>query len=172
MILIQDKVNLTQNQISFLDEVLGLGFPWFFQEAYKNSKQFGHCVMMRDEQNRPIPGRINSPVIDVCSEILLTFCKEHDIQVNNILRVGINCTLYDVNNNFGIHVDHNFPHYNFILYINEFTNGDTVIYYDNEQEIYRIKPEKYKAVIFPGFKHAQESCSPGERRVVLVLTFN
>jgi hypothetical protein len=96
----------------------------------------------------------------------------NDIKVNTIFRVGFNCTWYNTHDNAGIHVDHEFPHKNFIMCINSPTSGDTVVYDKDNIEVGRVKPEQYKAVVFSGDPHTHEFCAPDERRVILVATFN
>jgi hypothetical protein len=54
------KVNLTPKESSFIEFVLGMEFPWFYQMALNDIAHFGHCLMFRDDQKLPISGRINS----------------------------------------------------------------------------------------------------------------
>jgi hypothetical protein len=172
--LLIDNVELTNEQKDFLEFVIGLDFPWYYQIALHDDGpgQFAHCMMFRDESNKPVSGKINSPHYWIAQSIVTDFCKKHDIPVNTILRAAVNCTWTHKAKDVGIHKDHYFEHNNFILYVNDCTSGDTIIYNDDETENTRITPEKYKAVIFDGRKHSHEFCQGDtERRIVMVFTF-
>jgi hypothetical protein len=175
MLLIEDQCNLYQDQISFLQFVLGGEFPWFFQRE-KNGDEtpfyfLVHTLMHRNEDNQSIAGTINSPYYDICIKIFKKFCEEHDVTVSTIYRAALNCTMYNPNLTTRIHTDHRFEHKNFILYINEFNDGQTCIFDREHNLIKQLEPGLHKAVIFSGEPHAHNFCLPNQRRVVLVITF-
>ena len=171
MIITENNVELTQVHEDFLKFVLSADFPWFYQESNANNMMVCHPLMIRDEDKQPVTGKINSTLFSFAEEIFKSFCKKQNIKVNTIFRAAFNCTWRTSESHTGIHTDHNFPHYNFILYLND-ASGDTVIFDKDNQEVLRIKPEKHKAVVFSGEPHAQECCAIDERRVVMVVTFN
>jgi hypothetical protein len=172
---IQKSFELTPHEKSFVDHVLGSDFPWFFQKTLKvNSrfKFFGHTLMNRDPEFKPVTGVINSPHYLLVKLMFARFCEENGIKINHILRASFNTTLYDPAENSTIHIDHNFEHHNFLLYLNEFDNGSTLIYDKDNNIVQTIIPKKYDAVVFSGLPHANQHCAVGQRRVVLVITFN
>ena len=128
--------------------------------------------MNRDPEKKPVTGVVNSEHYGIAHTIFTRFCSENNIKFNNVLRAAINTTVYDPAETNTIHVDHNFPHYNFLLYLNEFDNGSTILYNENEIITKKIIPNKFDVVVFPGQKHAHGHCEVGQRRVVMVVTFN
>ena len=57
------------------------------------------------------------------------------------------------------------------MYLND-SEGETLLYdEDTQQVIQRIKPEKYKCVVFSGNPHNNLPPALDQRRVVLVVTF-
>ena len=176
MLLIEDQCSLNFNQIKFLQQVLGGEFPWFFQRE-KNYDEtpfyfLVHTLMHRNEDNQPITGTINSPYYDICINIFKKFCEQHNVAVNTIYRAALNCTMYNPNLTTRIHTDHKFEHKNFILYINEFDNGQTCIFDLEHNLIKQTEPALHKAIIFGGEPHAHNFCLPNQRRVILVITFD
>ena len=52
------------------------------------------------------------------------------------------------------HTDLDFPHYSLIYYVTN-SNGDTIFYNDNEEEIKRVSPKKGRILFFDGtIKHS------------------
>jgi len=64
---------------------------------------------------------------------------------------------------FSAHKDLKFPHYAAIYYITD-SDGDTIFYDDNENEIDRISPKKGRIAFFDGnIKHSGSSCTKNMR---------
>ena len=170
---IQKSFELNQNETELVEFVLSNRFPWYFQPTTNNRFMFfGHTLMNRDPQSNPVNGVINSEHYSMFEMLFKRFCEENNIKINNILRAAVNTTLYDPAEVNEIHVDHKFEHYNFLMYLNEFDNGCTLIYDKNDNIIQTIVPKKFDVVIFGGDRHAHQYCDVGQRRVVLVITFN
>ena len=176
MLYVEDICSLTEEHRQFFEYVQEAEFPWFFQKDLSNDGNimhlFVHNLMLRDPNLRPIEGIINSPYYDICLEIFNKFCEQHKITVNKIFRAALNSTFYNTNRQSRIHTDHKFEHKNFILYINEFKNGQTCIFDKNNNLLKKVEPGLYKAVVFSGEPHAHNYCAPNERRVILVITFD
>ena len=68
------------------------------------------------------------------------------------------------------HIDHDFPHQNLLVYLNDFDGGSTLVYDKNNIE-YRSSPKKDLPIIFNGdYMHRHEASSNG-KRIALVATF-
>jgi hypothetical protein len=164
---------MNQIETEFIQFVLSDRFPWYSQPTTSNRFMFfGHTLMNRNPEVKPVNGIINSQYYFMFEQLFARFCEENDIKVNNILRACVNTTLYDPAEVNEIHVDHDFEHYNFLMYLNEFDNGQTLIYDKDDNIVQTIFPKKYDVVIFGGERHAHRHCGVGQKRVVLVITFN
>ena len=176
MFFIEGKCSLTEKQLIFLQYVLSSEFPWFYckEKNYDQSTFWFliHSLMHRNESYIPITGNVNSPHYGICIEIFKSFCAQHNIKANTIFRAALNSTLHSSFGRTRIHTDHDFEHKNFILYINEFNDGQTCIFDNNDNLIKQVEPELHKAMVFSGEPHAHNLCSANQRRVVLLITFN
>lgn len=171
MLYIEKKHNFIDEHKDILNKVLEPEFPYFFAQSTKNFKQFVHVLSVRHPSNIPVDGVTNSIFYDKFKEIFLNICNSNGIKVNAILRSAINCTYHAPQKIGDIHIDHSFPHKVLILYMNNFTEGSTLIFNDHDEIIKESNPEKNKYIIFSGEPHAQRFCAPGEVRATFVVTF-
>ena len=170
---IENKIFLNKKELGIINEnVLGLNFPWYYSPAATTDKFqfFFHTLIHRYDH-------INAEPVE-------NFCKKNKIKINKITRGVINLTSHHNEYQTGDpHVDHNFKHKSFIVYLNNAV-GDTIIYdkkynkksilnINKKLKIFKkIKPEIGKAVCFNGeYYHAASYPKGGKRRVVLVMTF-
>ena len=162
-------------ELKLFEEINSIDFPWFKSPSVYGSKHycFFHSLMMRtDVENQTVgnPGDINSIYYPHFENIFLKFCKQNNIEVKKIFRASLNLTCYHEDLHSNIHVDHVYPHRNFIMYLSE-ASGDTYIYDESVQTMFSISPKLHKAIIFDGVPHAQGFCKMDEVRIVLVFTF-
>lgn len=163
---------LAENDVELFDFAQGNSFPYFFQGATKNYAQFAHVLMLRDERNLPVSGRINSEFYKIFESFFLRMCEQNNIEVHTILRAAINCTSHADEQYGDIHVDHTtFNHYNFLFYMNEIDGGNTYIFNDKKEIIKEIQHAKHKLAVFSGHPHAQGFCKPNQHRFILIFTF-
>jgi hypothetical protein len=171
--IVEDTCNLSPVEIKFLEYVLGDNIPWFRQHVTDNYNMFAHVLSRRDPEEKEIPGVVNSAYYDICYQIFKNFCDSHNVPVSVVYRAAINCSEHSPDVMTDIHTDHpTFEHKNFLMYLNDFNEGPTYLFDDDHNLTYTVVPEKYKAVVFSGQNHSNGFCKPGERRVVLVFTFN
>lgn len=119
-------------------------------------------------------------------DVFYTFTKQHDITVTRVCRAAINLTFHqqEMYPYGGIHIDHFFPHYNFIYCINDFSEGETYLFDKLADEgdsnkihspmpIHKIvQHEKNKAICFNGNRyHAGGFPKVNDWRCMLVVTF-
>lgn len=172
--IIEDSAHLALSQINHIDNIiLGNDIPWFFSNdsVYGDGlSYFSHVLIHRKEQNQNFES--NSPLTDFFLEIFNQQIIKHDIEVNEILRASLNSTFYEEQDYGSIHLDHDFDHNNFIMYLDTIDNAGTGIF-DNVEStpIYISECIKFNYIIFPGLPHAQQFPPPGKRRVVFVVTF-
>ena len=112
-------------------------FPWFV--VYQNSKKLGeaqefylsHGLRSRYEEEEPVAGVINSSICEEFEDIFLQICADNGVEVNTIFRSNLNLTTHIPKKYGWVHTDHEFEHRNFILYLNDFTNGPTYVFDDD-----------------------------------------
>jgi hypothetical protein len=132
---------------------------------------FTHPFVSRRGYNIEKPGEITSPLYEKCVKIFERFCVENQIPVQFILRGAINVTTHEPFLHGDIHVDHNFPHKNFLIYLNEFDEGCTYLFDDKNNITNVIVPKFGRVAIFDGVPHANGFCKPKQKRIVMIITF-
>ena len=173
LILLENNLVLTKDQSEFIDHVLSVNFPWYYQMATSSSySTFSHTLMERHEQKIQKPGVVNSEFYSNAISIFYKFCKENNINVNGILRAAFNNTTYKPVKWGDIHIDHhNMEHFNFIFYVNE-SCGNTFVFDNTKTKLIKeFVFERNKGIVFTGSPHAGGFCGPYQTRVVLVVTF-
>lgn len=172
--IIENEAKLKQWQIDKINNVvLGNEIPWYYSgdSVYGDGiNYYSHVLIHRKEQNN---NKINnSPLTNFFVEILTQILNENQIIIKEILRASLNATFYNNRNEGTVHLDHEFVHNNFIMYLDNIENSGTVIYKDTEKtKKYVSQSKKFNYIIFPGLYHAQLFPPPGERRTVFVATF-
>jgi hypothetical protein len=155
---------------NFLDNEQ-VGF-YYGSTTSKKYYMFSHNLMRRKEAEVAEEGVINSIYFDFFKNIFLKVCKQNNIDVNVIFRASVNRTWHHSEKYGEIHIDHNFPHKQFIWYLSDFTDAPTYIFDEEKNFAHTTCVGKNKVVIFSEKYHAQGFCSPGELRDVAVFTFN
>lgn len=166
------KCEFSKEQQQFIDHLLSSDFPLYYTSSTGKYKFFSHTFLKRNENLQGSAGIVHSSYWESIHKLFKEICVKYNIEHNIIYRANLNVTLFDKDKMGDLHTDHSFPHKNFIIYLNDFSNGFTYILDEDSKEIKEIKPEKFKVVIFGGNMHAQGFCNIKERRVVLIITFN
>jgi hypothetical protein len=135
-------------------------------------------------------GRSNSIYFDLFHDIFKSFCLKHNLKVDKLLRSSLNLTIPFQSYPFtDPHVDHIVPHYNMLMYLNDFSDEATTILFkektdgtiidhplngvntDLEIET-EIVPKPWKVAVFDGLHfHAHRFCKESQRRVICIFTF-
>lgn len=171
--MLQAPMQLTDEDKEFVQFVESDSFPVFRQHSVGNYSCFTHTLMRRHRLGIPTRGEINSAHYEAAEMLFLNFCDQQNIKVNNIIRAAINFNTYEGEGWLPPHVDHDFPHQVFIGYLNEFSNGSTYLFDDDENVIHEFVPKLNDAIVFDGqTKHSASSPKPSEVRIVLVITFD
>ena len=105
------------------------------------------------------------------SQILYNFCQIKQINILSIINsrtfLHIPTTTSGPDN---IHVDLEFPHWVCLYYVND-SDGDTILFDDNNKEIKRVTPEKGKIVFFDGSIYHSGTPSGTKSRAVVNFDF-
>jgi hypothetical protein len=104
-------------------------------------------------------------------EIFHRFTVENNIKYTNIFRAALNLTWHTGNLHTAPHVDHIWPHKNFIMYLTDCEDSETIIWSSNFLESYYIPCIKYTAVTFNQQWHAHRYPPLKTRRMALVVTY-
>ena len=176
---------LTDKELSFIDsEILSHVVPWHYSKHSTSEKFpfFEHIIIPRPEAKVMEGGEedesdrltIFSPLHDFFTDIQKRFCEVCDIKMNRIYRQCVNLTFPCDETEYGDpHVDHEFPHSNFILYLNDgYEMGETLFFNQNGEIIKEIVPKKGKVVCFDGTILHSLRWIPRGRRIIFVSTFN
>jgi hypothetical protein len=190
----QAPVNINLREQEFIDQViLGTKFPWFWQdrqtfgdeddipEAIKkytdcyNGQFLSHTLLHRTEietvkhTERPI--HEVSQHFEFFLELFHRCMIENNLKYKNIFRANLNLTWNGSNLHSAPHLDHHWPHNNFIMYLTTCDQAQTIVWPENFSTSYMIPCVKNTAAIFKNQWHAQRYPAPGSRRVVLVITY-
>lgn len=69
------------------------------------------------------------------------------------------------------HFDHDVPHHQLLIYCNDPDDTDCATVIERNGEEIKIKPKKYKAVLFPSEKHYMIFPKTGERLIIVFTLF-
>tara|TARA_B100001063_G_C16685834_1_gene514285 strand:- start:621 stop:1148 length:528 start_codon:yes stop_codon:yes gene_type:complete len=174
MNLIEDKNFLKKESVKFIETIiLGNNFPFFLNKnaVVKDNNSFMSHVVLKRIEERKNKNEINSPYYYNFIKILNEFTKKNNINYKEVFRIAVN---FSYNNNSKcspIHVDHEFPHKQLLVYLNTVKDAFTIIYNKSKTKVLKkITPEKYKGVCFDSFPHVGFFPKEGER-IVIVYTF-
>jgi len=152
--------------------------PWLNKEYQRvlghlpvNAPYFEHTLMHRT--NDPLrDGAVNSPTYGLFHKLFLRWCEENSVNVQHIYRASLNLVEHHPGKCSTPHTDHDYPHWNWLMYLNSCDNAETVLF-DEEFNITHEQPAvEYTAFTFPGCIHAHRLPAPLTRRLVAVFTYN
>lgn len=168
------KNPLTEDYFNFKKIIFSNGFPWYSGHTTDGLGEFAtffysHTILQRPTISWPV----SRPVCDH-AEATIKLLKEilnyNDIDVNYFVRINVNET---INSGGGLacdpHVDHDFPHKNLLIYLNNSSGSTVVIDPRTNQEEY-FSPQEDVIITFEG-KHYHYQPDIGKRRTVLVATY-
>ena len=171
MLIIEDRDILSFFDKEIIkDKIINNSYFPFYWNDYQTPND-NLPFLFHSLKSREIENPANNILYDFFKEILLKFCKKHNLKLNKIHRACINLT-FPVGKDIGtIHKDHEFEHKQLLIYLNNSDEGSTYIYDDNKNLIKEIIYEQFKAVCFDNCFHAG-GFPKSKRRLVCVITFN
>jgi len=95
----------------------------------------------------------------------------NDLKYRNIFRANLNLTWNCSKLHSAPHLDHTWPHKNFIMYLTSCEQAETIVWPDDFLTSYMIPCKEYTAVTFDQHWHAQRYPTQGSKRIVLVITY-
>lgn len=148
---------------------LNIGFPYYFgDEIIVNSKDkypfLAHVIKRRDDFV------INSDCYQDCVNMVAEFTAKHKIKYKEILRMCVNFTYNNGFEQTPVHQDHNFPHKQLIIYLNDPIDKTAKTVILDKKERYEIEPAQFRGICFENKPHFHYFPTKGER-IVLVATF-
>ena len=165
------KNPLTSNYVDLKNTVLSHSFPWRYRtsthpdssqnEGHVHMKYYGYTFLSRPEDGgySESTSNILKANIKVLREIL---SANEFFEYYFFLRSSANCTHAEEGIQLSApHLDHNFPHYNMLVYLNN-SGGETFV----EDEVF--SPKEDDVILFTG-KHYMKRPKEG-RRIILVAT--
>jgi len=172
---------MTADYLSLKETVLGEQVGWQYSETTAGVRalppymtalpMLSHCVLDRydwDEKGYPERKRINnSRYYDDIKFVLEEICHANGFHPE-FYRIALNFTQFSRSQGCPIHRDHEFPHYQMLVYLTDFMGGWTWV---NGQRC--PDPDEDSIICFDGSQlhHHEPPYAPGDRRVVLVSTF-
>ena len=173
MFFVEDKNFLNLEQKEFIEKnVLSSFFPFYFQKKTISNSILTHIIKVAPEIRKE--GEVfNSSFGNIFEDMLKTFCKKNNIEFKESLRIAVNFTYNNGVDFCPTHLDHEFPHKQLLIYLNDPLDKKTktVILDDDEKTILKeVYPEKYKGVCFENKPHYHYYPKIGER-IVAVYTF-
>lgn len=193
-----DQVVVYPREQQFIDKfIFGQSFPWYWQNnqtfddptlynkhmldgltsclIHTNGPFLSHQLLNRS--NDPNTSHLDRPAGDFSPhyeffiEIFHRWMATKKISYSNIFRANLNLTWYNGINHTEPHVDHEWPHCNFIMYLNTCAAGQTILWPDDFSASYIIPCIQNTAVAFSQQWHAQRYPVPGTKRIVFVVTY-
>ena len=187
-------IDVNDREKDFIENfVLGPNFPWFWQDKQTfgdksgipdyikpymqcdNGSFLSHTLLHRteDESVKHTERPLNqySTYYEFFLELFHRFMRENDLKYKNIFRANLNLSWHNSKLHTAPHLDHHWPHNNFIMYLTSCNQGHTIVWPDDFSYSYMIPCIQYTAATFKQHWHAQQYPSPGTKRLVLVVTY-
>ncbi len=139
--------------------------PELNEDGYDNFGFYLHPFLTRPTPLAKCYSEPSSDYILYANNVVAEIMDFNGIDPKVFYRICANCVHPTETGNYSVpHVDHEFPHKNFLIYLTDPQDGDTVV--DGEKYL----GEEDDVIIFEG-KHYHRPPSKG-RRIVLIATYH
>jgi hypothetical protein len=118
-----------------------------------------------------LSGTISSEYYQVFATIFHDWMQAAGLAYTHVYRMNLNLTMHHSSPHTVPHLDHAFPHYNFIMYLDTPPSSPTLIYNQDFSVIAEVPAVAGTAVSFPAQFHSHRYPPPEARRTVLVVTY-
>jgi hypothetical protein len=196
--IIHNTVTVYPQEQEFIEKtVLGGKFPWYWKSGQMfntdffynkhfpdwfrsylkqyNPQFFSHALLPvatnGDQSHLTRHANELSPYYEFFIELFHRFMSENNLKYTKIYRAALNFNWYNELTHTEPHVDHAWPHCNFIMYLNTCDDGQTLIWPDDFSSTNFVPCVEYTAVTFSQQWHGHRFPKPGQRRIVLVVTY-
>jgi hypothetical protein len=179
MKVIENNRFLSKRNKNFIKHIFeDVKFPFYISPSTKSKKNkdgsfvedrtLCHVLLNRKEYRKK-GEYANSIYLNEAIDILNNFTKKTKIKYKEILRAAINFTYNNGYEFSGLHVDHQYDHFQLLVYLNDCDpDSVTILQYKNKN--IKIKPKKFKGIVFKKVPHMMKFPQKGER-VILIITF-
>jgi len=182
--IIRAPVHLTRMEQEHIDGyVLTPMLPWYSNDkqttssncphwlSVSNSHFLSHVLLARAQGPEDQGEIMDYELYKFFLNIFRRWCGENNVSFTYIYRACLNFTVSARGEFTMPHVDHPWPHNNWVMYLNTVPGTDTVFFDDAYQLADSSACVANTAVAFPGQLHAVRN-TPGEyRRFCCVLTY-
>jgi len=168
------KNSKTESYNKLKELILGGDFPWFrmestafeCQEGHEDFPFLSHRALTRPLTTNSLYSKQNSEHLDHIEHVFKEIALNNDIWPKVIYRINVNA-VYPTENNLPspLHVDHDFPHDNMIIYLTDTHGGSTIV----EDKEYNGKEDD--VLIFDGSLNHCARPPSKDTRIVIVITF-
>lgn len=186
-------VTVYDSEKQFIENtVLGPHFPWFWQDQqtfddetviknnlpkelhsltnFYNGPFLSHVLLHRQEEEDN-PTKSISTHFEFFIEIFHRFMKENNLPYSKIYRANLNLTWHNGDYHTAPHLDHDWPHSNFIMYLSTCEKGHTIVWPDDFSTTYMLPCIQYTAATFKAHWHAHRYPEPRSKRLAFVVTY-
>ena len=129
-----------------------------------------HQLITRS-QNPASSGQVVSQHYEFFADIFYSWASEHHIPVDQVYRASLNCSHPSEYDYSMPHLDHQWPHNNWIMYLNTVPDAPTVLFDPSLAPYAEIACEEFMAVSFPAQYHTNKHSHSMLQRFVCVFTF-
>jgi hypothetical protein len=187
MKIIENIVELSDYEKNIIDkEILGNSFSWYSQDQQTvhdpsyhypgtmsvcNSHFLTHVLMRRSDNATQTGEIIDYGTYKFFHQIFRRWCESNNVQVNSIYRACVNFTVSAPADHAIPHYDHDWPHSNWIMYLNTVPGTDTIFFDDDFNLVHEVPCVKNTAVSFERQLHAHRYTQENYRRIVVVFTY-
>ncbi len=193
--MLYNTVALTPQQKNIIEtEVLGSYFPWYYVEHQTidicsdspqysirpavettNAPHLSHQLLTRasnlNQSHYDRAANDYSSWFDFFYDIFHNYCVANNISYSKIYRANLNLNWYNGPYHTKPHLDHDWYHHNFIMYLTTCPQAETLIWPDDFTVTHLFPCIAYNAVSFKQQYHAHRFPTLGSRRVVFVVTY-
>jgi hypothetical protein len=179
-------VSLSRQQQDYINEtIFGDQIAWYRLATTTNGKFYDsrltersvnnpcltHPLLYRADNSKYELGEVASPLYNFFLEIFNDWMKEQNLKYNYIFRASINLTHMQDGDYSEPHVDHDWPHYNWIIYLTNTSDAGTVLFNDDYTIDQEIPCKKFTAVSFKNQLHSQRFTKTNDHRIIVVFTY-
>jgi len=186
-------VTIYKSEHTFIETVVsGSRFPWFWQGQqtfndakenaalpkdmkYFNGPYLSHILLHRTEveeiSHLTRIAKDSSEHYEFFIEIFHRWMVEQGLKYTKIFRANLNLTWHNGNLHTEPHLDHAWPHNNFVMYLDTCEGAETLLWDDKFEQMFAIPCVSYTAVTFKSCWHAHRYPAIGKRRLILVITY-
>jgi hypothetical protein len=136
---------------------------------WTRSPVFTHTLIKRGNSEVKI-GTDDCQHLSVFKAVFDRWMQAQGIVYDKLYRAAINVSMHNLADHCEPHVDHLWPHYNWIWYLDT-VDAPTIIFDEELNVEHQIPSVKNTAVTFGGQMHAQSYPPPGVLRRAVVFTY-